>query len=309
MKKHLKIVTSLVLTGILSTTVLPVTSSKVFAAEVPTTSTVANVSNNKPLPETKAEYYNNGFPDRIYVGDEKVVNPESVVIDIVLDETVYIKDGRIEYTKSGGGWSPDFGQIGFIASNGMVSSSFSEMPDRTVAPGEVAFSVILKPDSPIINGTKVKNKHYWKKILSSNLGPTSNTTFVETERYGVTNTEALSLAKSSGTSISLGTDLSTGPITSKFGYQTSDSLTRTFGRTITVEESTEVQIRHQFSNSDRERRVALYQYCEEFEPILNVDSYWVNMLKDHYSARIVAPRSSELKTNSFAGLEAYKPEN
>ncbi len=308
MKIFKKIGVTLAITAML---VSNVASFNAFAAE-PTSVPIANVDNSKPLPEAKSEYYNNGFPNRISVGEEKTVAPEYVVLDVTFNQVVDVNNGVIDYSQSSIPWIVNFsgipGFVGYISADGVSTDSLSKVPDKHIPANETAFSVVFKGDSPHVAGSLVTNYSYWKKIISSNVSPTSNTTLVQSQRYGVNNSEALSLAKSSGTSISIGTDFSASGLTGRFTYQSTQSLTRTFNKTISVDESTSIEIRHQFNSSDKNRRVALYQYCEGFKAMPKISPWLSNTLSNHYQANLSIPNDSELKTSSFAGVDVEQPQ-
>lgn len=308
MKISKKIGATLAITAML---VSNVASYNAFAAE-PTSVPIANVDNSKPLPEAKSEYYNSGFPERISVGQEKTVTPEYIVLDVSFNESVNLDNGVIHYSQHAGTWEigslnrPGF--VGYISADGVSTDSLSKVPDKTIPANNTAFSIVFKGDSPDLAGSLVKNYSYWKKIISSNVTPTSNTTFVQNQRYGVNNSEALSLAKSSGTSMSIGTDFSASGATGRFTYQSTESLTRTFNKTISVDESTSIEIRHQFDSNDKNRRVALYQYCEGFKAMPQISPWFRDTLSKYYHANVSVPSDSELKTSAFAGVDVEQPQ-
>ncbi len=308
MKFSKKIGVTLAITAML---VSNVASFNSFAAE-PVSVPIANVDNSKPLPEAKSEYYNNGFPNRISVGQQKTVAPEYVVLDVTFNQTVDLNDGVINYSQNSSPWTVNFynipGFIGYISADGVSTDNLSKLADKHVPANETAFSVVFKGDSPHVAGSLVQNYSYWKKIISSNVSPTSNTTLVQSQRYGVNNSEALSLAKSSGTSLSIGTDFSASGATGRFTYQSTQSLTRTFNKTISVDESTSIEIRHQFNSNDKNRRVALYQYCEGFKTMPKVSPWLSTTISKYYEANLSTPNDSELKTSAFAGVDVEQPQ-
>lgn len=270
---------------------------------------------SRPLPEAKPEYYN-GFPSKIFIGNESEAWPEKIVADVIFPNGGYINDEefirKVRQTSSIG-----FAKE-FISTSGLVVNDITKLPVRYVQAGEVAFSIVLSGFTrEFFRPSTFSSLSYWKHVKDDTIGPNDSTTMVETTHYGMTNKDAFSIAKATGTSITTGVNfgiagggLSMG---AKFESTTSESLTNTYGREISLDSSHDSQIRHLFNNStEYRRRVAIYQYCEVFKAtVVPTDNYrkvFESPLRE-FGWKLASPRLKEveIKTNSYAAIEIGEP--
>lgn len=307
-----------------------IANSKVFANSGSIVIQAGGISESQPIPEVKEEYFY-GFPSKIYVGNDlNTIAAKKVVLDIYAHEDLWIDGNKAMRNESDDdqhafgiyhGFNSIPGFFGYIDANGKVLRTLSQGCKKYIKRGEVLFSIILDSSSPILERSNyIKNRGYWKKIADDLVTPFSSSKIEKSTSYGVTNTESLSLAKTTGSTLSYGMNFGIegkgtnggGSFGGSVNYQISNSLTQTFSRTISIEESTTTKITHNFDSSSLLRRVSLYQYCEEFysNPILNLNyksfsnRNLVEVFQDQYNLFIkTGERYVEVKTSSFLPLE------
>ncbi|MGB6129017.1 MAG: hypothetical protein WBG30_09725 [Psychrilyobacter sp.] len=267
-------------------------------------------NNHRVLPEGKPEYYN-VFTDKIFVGDEKEVYPDKIVADIVFINGGWLNDENfIRKVKDRKGAFAE----AFISTSGLVVNDVTKLPRKYVNPGEVAFSIVLSGNSRGFLGySTFSSLSYWKKVTDSNAGPNYAPTLVENTHYGITNKDAFSIAKTTGTSLTTGVNfgISGGGLSMgvNFQRQINESLTNTYGREISLESSHDSQIRHQFMPTNYPRRVAIYQYCEVFKANIVPKDDYIQYLKRGYNWKVAnsRPLEIEIKTSSYAAMEVAEP--
>ncbi|MCG9659726.1 hypothetical protein [Vibrio mediterranei] len=274
----------------------------------------------KPKPTVKPEYYTAGFPDNIKPdGYEHSITPRHVVIDFTFTTSRYWddKDSILDFSRM-----PGF--AGYIDCNGRNVSDLSATPKKFINMGEVAFSVIFKANSWILSNVRTTYTPLWKKVISSTASAHNAPTLVATTHTGVSNSTAYNLAKTTGTSLSLGggIDLSAkassgsgsgASISGSVAYTMTNTLTQEWGRSMSVEQWDELQVRQQFEITDYSRRVAIYQFYEVFtsSQSVNWNGYIGDALKvmiDYYRIRpLTKQKYIEVPTSTFVALEVGEP--
>jgi hypothetical protein len=266
-------------------------------------------------------WYSEGMPEKILVR-EQVSRPETVIIDLVAKERMAIQNDRIEFldrkeddifTETTHFWPAPGSKwdhaVGFIGPDGVLVESFDDIPDcPQIASGDVVFSIVFETGGPFYDVPKLVNRSYWKLVKETRVGSTgSSVNLTESLTTGTSETETTSLAKTVSTSLDFGTKIGvtagagghqgapSGGVSSDFsvGSSISNSLSSTFGRSFTVSSQEQVAIRQNFETNGLDRKVALYQYVEEFEKDFYPDDSendFLRMLKYATNDVLVSPR-------------------
>lgn len=148
----------------------------------------------------------------------------------------------------------------------LIDGYSDEHLDKAVIPkGEVAFSIILKEDSPLINDIKVERETFFKQIGAGAVREGQDKSISYSTTTGVTNEEAFSISKTVGSTLSFGISGSKGPLSASLGYELQRSLTKTFSTSYSVNNSETISNSQTFYGKGRPaRRVGLYQYGEKY---------------------------------------------
>jgi hypothetical protein len=188
--------------------------------------------------------------------------------------------------------------------NELIDGLSDEHLDKAVIPkGEVAFSIILKKDSPLINGIKVERQMFFEKLRSSTVIAGQSARLDYSTTIGVTNEEAFSIAKTVGSSLSFGLSGSKGPLSASLGLELQQSLTKTFSTSYSVTKTETLGEAHTFDGAGRpSRRVGIYRYGEKYtsKPQFN------QSLKSNYP--FLKPTTSTIMyMRSIQALDIEKP--
>lgn len=266
-------------------------------------------------------WYSEGMPEKILVR-ETISRPETVIIDFVAKERMAIQNDRIEFldrkeddifTETTHFW-PDPGSkwdhaVGFIGPDGVLVESFDDIPDcPQIASGDVVFSIVFETGGPFYDVPKLVNRSYWNLVKGTRVAASgSSVNLTESLTTGTSETETTSLAKTVSTSLDFGTKIGftggagghegapSAGVSSDFsvGSSISNSLSSTFGRSFTVSSQEQVAIRQNFETNGLDRKVALYQYVEEFEKDFSPndsESDFLSLLKYATKDVLVSPR-------------------
>ncbi|GAA0732789.1 hypothetical protein [Clostridium oceanicum] len=285
-----------------------------------------------PLVENP-NWYNEGLPEEVKVREVESI-PENVIIDVVAQEDKELKgDGLFYAANPIDVMGKDYyshtpmqlvllsdtagrGDIkGYLDKNGNFYEKPEALPSGYFKSGEVMFSVVVDGNSPMVKGTKVINRSYWKRCKAASLGENESTNLTKTTTYGVNNSEAISIAKTTGTNFSINGDLGASNIGSgKVGinYSVENSLTKTFNRTISISNSVTDSIRHVFEKNGKNRKVGLYQFVERFEQVpkseynIHYDTTNFEMAQryaEDKKIKLVFNRRSQLNTSEFTSVD------
>ncbi|WP_251861340.1 hypothetical protein [Clostridium sp. Marseille-Q2269] len=273
-------------------------------------------------------WYNSGLPEKVKVREVES-SPDVVIIDIIAQEDKEIKDGicydanAVDYFESTykPRYSIDLTMLahtkieGYMDKDGNVYKDAKSLPDGYYKKGDVLYSVLINANDPMVKGTKVINRSYWQLCIGTTLGKNQSTNLTKDTTYGVDKGEAISIAKTAGTSLSISGNIGASKIGTGSGtinYTIQDSLTKTFSRTISVSQKESDNIRHVFEKGDTNRKVGLYQFVETFEQIPN-SQYNENFgmkefdLASHYTKdngiEYRFNRTSEVKTREFTAVD------
>ncbi|WP_424503920.1 hypothetical protein [Psychrilyobacter sp.] len=288
-----------------------INSCKVFA----NISNYENTGNTPPRPyPTMYPDYFNGFPDIINESNEVIVTAERIILDVRYDFAGRLKDGVMygrqnHYTGPSRGRVIDFankkGFLGFLTSEGKFVSEARMLPERKILENELAYSIVFDSSCELVVGSTVTNYGYWKKLVSVNSSSNSSTQLQTTLHYGVTKSELRGIAKTTGSTFSVGFNLGLSgkgaSIGASLGYESSKSLTKTFNKQITIENSTDHKLSKTFPSTEFNRRVAIYQYGEKFKPNYTLNEKLTDPLKHFDGLSISVPGESSLLTSTYFG--------
>lgn len=278
-------------------------------------------------------WFNSGLPNEVKVREVESIQ-ETVIIDVVAQEDKQLKGDGLFYAANpidlmGKDYysrtpmnlvlmseTAGSGDIkGYLDKDGNFYEKSEALPSGYFKSGEVMFSVVVDADSPMVKGTKIINRSYWKLCIADKLGPDESTNLTKDISYGVDTSEAISIGKTTGTNFSINGDLGASNIGSgKVGinYSIENSLTKTFNRTISISNRETDNIRHVFEKNGNKRKVALYQFVERFEQIPNSE-YNIYLGDTNFNMaqryaednkiKLVFNRKSELKTREFTSVD------
>lgn len=146
--------------------------------------------------------------------------------------------------------------------------------EKSVIPaGQTAFSIVLEKDSPLINDIKVERTRFFKILNEGTVEPNKSKELRYTAVTGVTETEAFSIAKTTGASTSFEGGGTFNGLSGKFTQSLSRSLQKTFSTSYSLTESKDETNVERFESDGSSRRVGVYVYGEEYKslPKFNID--------------------------------------
>lgn len=192
----------------------------------------------------------------------------------------YDKDGKPVAVKNG--YLPDI-DINYI---------------KSLSPGDVIYSIVIKKDHPLAKGVKLQRETYWEKVNSNIFGPGESTTLEKDLHYGVTTSDSYTFAKTIGTSqgIKIGGQLggeqkrAKGGLSAEYSYTMTNSVTNTVShsRTITNDETSKIIVNDK-NDTDHVGAYGLYRAVETYTQIFDGKaSPWANQALVNNAVNVLA---------------------